>query len=77
MQKLDFYTDKTHCLSLYYYMYGKGMGTFEIYTYRTNFQRHFSVSGDQGKQWHKLELDLPLDEQTYLSQPDTLHPFLK
>lgn len=38
--------------------------TFEIYTYKTSNERHFSISGDQGNQWHKLKVDLPLEEET-------------
>ncbi|XP_048750866.2 fibropellin-1-like [Ostrea edulis] len=60
------FENKVHCLSLYYHMKGSGMGTFAIYTYKTSYVEHFSISGNQGNQWHKLELDLPLDEQTYI-----------
>lgn len=69
------FTDKIHCLSLYYHMNGRGMGTFEIYTYKTSYERHFSISGNQGRRWHKLDLDLPLDEYTYVSQPNALYHF--
>jgi hypothetical protein len=60
-------------------MYGDGMGAFEIYTYNRlteSYERQFSVSGNQGPNWHKLELDLPLDEYKYVSQQDVLKGLL-
>ncbi|XP_061190053.1 MAM domain-containing protein 2-like [Saccostrea echinata] len=63
------FDNKTYCLSLAYHMYGSGMGTISIYTYNTNLgllKKQFSVNGTQGKEWHKVDIDLPLDRKTRL-----------
>ncbi|EDO27398.1 predicted protein, partial [Nematostella vectensis] len=43
------------CLQFYYSMYGKGMGTLNVYTNDTatgSLNNIFTRSGDQGKNWH-------------------------
>ncbi|EDO36123.1 predicted protein, partial [Nematostella vectensis] len=43
------------CLQFYYSMYGKGMGTLNVYTNDTatgSLNNIFMRSGDQGKNWH-------------------------
>lgn len=43
------------CMTFYYHMYGRTMGTLNIYN---NNNKIFTKSGDQGNKWHKAELDL-------------------
>ncbi|XP_061190054.1 fibropellin-1-like [Saccostrea echinata] len=63
-----FFEDTTHCLSLYYLMRGRHIGSFSIYTYKyeNGYQEEFSVRGSQGNQWHKLELNIHLDPDTFI-----------
>ncbi|XP_062616357.1 fibropellin-1-like [Saccostrea cucullata] len=60
------FEDTTYCLSLYYHMYGRDIGSFSIYTYKfyNGYQKVFSVRRSQGDQWHKVERNIDLDPDT-------------
>ena len=47
-----FFGDKS-CVKFYYHMYGKQMGTLNVYS---RGGRVFSASGNQGNKWHKAEV---------------------
>nr|XP_034322568.1 fibropellin-1 [Crassostrea gigas] len=57
-----------HCLSLQYHMWGSNMGSFVVYTYSAvrGLKEEFTIAGDQGNQWNNLELDLTLDDSTWV-----------
>lgn len=61
-------SDAPHCLSLQYHMWGSDMGSFVVYTYSTvrGLKEEFTIAGDQGNQWNNLELDLTLDDSTWV-----------
>lgn len=49
------------CLRFSYHMYGSGMGTLNIYVRKDSDNSKtniFSLSGDQGDQWHSKEITL-------------------
>ncbi|XP_062621823.1 MAM and LDL-receptor class A domain-containing protein 2-like [Saccostrea cucullata] len=62
------FENKTYCLSLAYHMYGIGMGSFEIQTTSDaeGYKTYFSVSGNQGEKWHNVDVNLPLNEATWI-----------
>lgn len=66
--------DADHCLSLHYHMWGSSMGSFIVYTYSTvrGLKREYRINGDQGNQWNNLELDLKLDNSTWVRVTRTL-----
>lgn len=67
--------DAPHCLSLQYHMWGSDMGSFVVYTYSTarGLKEEFTIAGDQGDQWNNLELDLTLDDSTWVRVTRTLY----
>ncbi|XP_062586815.1 MAM domain-containing glycosylphosphatidylinositol anchor protein 1-like [Saccostrea cucullata] len=62
------FENKTYCLSLAYHMYGIGMGTFVISTSSKalGYKQHFSVTGNQGEKWHNIDVNLPLNKDTWI-----------
>ena len=50
---LSFNTKK--CLSFYYHMYGRTMGTLNVYVGQ---KKVFTKSGDQGNQWHQTKINV-------------------
>jgi hypothetical protein len=46
-----------HCLTFTYHMYGKDMGTLNVLEY-PSMRRIWSISGDQGNEWHDVQVDL-------------------
>lgn len=67
-------SDAPHCLSLQYHMWGSNMGSFVVYTYSAvrGVKEEFTIAGDQGNQWNNLELDLTLDDSTWVRVTRTL-----
>lgn len=67
-------SDAPHCLSLQYHMWGSNMGSFVVYTYSAvrGLKEEFTIAGDQGNQWNNLELDLTLDDSTWVRVTRTL-----
>lgn len=58
---------KTHCLTMYYHMYGATINTLTIRTQKENNDAidRWKLSGSQGDVWHHLSgVNLPLDSQT-------------
>ncbi|XP_061186893.1 MAM and LDL-receptor class A domain-containing protein 2-like [Saccostrea echinata] len=61
------FEDKTHCLSMYYHMYGSRTGTLKIQTKTGNDTAvtHWEMLGNQGNQWNSIDkLNLPLNNNT-------------
>lgn len=54
--------------------WGSSMGSFIVYTYSTvrGLKREYRIDGDQGNQWNNLELDLKLDNSTWVRVTRTL-----
>ncbi|XP_062582879.1 uncharacterized protein LOC134244636 [Saccostrea cucullata] len=63
------FENETYCLSLAYHMYGSGMGSLKILTYidKKGFKEQFSLSGNQGDEWHNIDVNLPLDKDTWIA----------
>ncbi|XP_020897633.1 MAM domain-containing protein 2 [Exaiptasia diaphana] len=48
-----------HCLTFYYHMYGRDMGSLNVYIQKPKSRKKFlvfTVSGDQGDMWHYQEV---------------------
>ena len=63
-------SSNARCLEFWYHMYGADVNTLNVYTNTTSLESLvFSVSGLQGNEWNKAQVNLQVAQAFQVSQP--------